>query len=312
MPPATNTPTKHSAAPERSLLQRMDALQRANEIRTRRAQLKKDLKAGRVSIHTLLKEPARVRGDREGLRHAPGGSEVRAGEGEQGPAAVPDLAEQDHRRPLRAPAHRARRPAPPVGLVPLAGVARVFVITGPSGVGKGTLIRTLRERMPELELSVSATTRAPRPGEQDGVDYHFLSDADFQRRVDAGEFVEHAVYSGPPLRHAALRARAPHRRRAPGRARDRAPGRAPGARGAARGRAGLHRAAVARRAAHAPDRPRHRRRRRGRRAPARGRRRARRPGRVRPRRGQRSPRGRRRRSSSAIVAAALRDAVKSA
>jgi guanylate kinase len=75
-------------------------------------------------------------------------------------------------------------------------VARVFVITGPSGVGKGTLIRTLRERLPELELSVSATTRAPRPGEQDGVDYHFLSDADFQRRVDAGDFVEHAVYSG--------------------------------------------------------------------------------------------------------------------
>ena len=48
-------------------------------------------------------------------------------------------------------------------------MARVFVITGPSGVGKGTLIRTLRERVPELELSVSATTRAPRPGEDDGV-----------------------------------------------------------------------------------------------------------------------------------------------
>jgi guanylate kinase len=75
-------------------------------------------------------------------------------------------------------------------------VARVFVITGPSGVGKGTLIRTLRERLPDLELSVSATTRAPRPGERDGVEYHFLDDADFQRRVDAGEFVEHATYSG--------------------------------------------------------------------------------------------------------------------
>jgi hypothetical protein len=57
MPPATNTVTKHSAAPERSLMQRMDALQRANEIRTRRAQLKRDLKAGRVSIHSLLKNP---------------------------------------------------------------------------------------------------------------------------------------------------------------------------------------------------------------------------------------------------------------
>jgi len=75
-------------------------------------------------------------------------------------------------------------------------VARVFVITGPSGVGKGTLIRSLRERMPELDLSISATTRAPRAGEEQGVDYHFLADADFQRRVDAGEFVEHATYSG--------------------------------------------------------------------------------------------------------------------
>jgi guanylate kinase len=75
-------------------------------------------------------------------------------------------------------------------------VARVFVITGPSGVGKGTLIRSLRERIPALALSVSATTRAPRPGEVDGVDYHFLTDADFERRVEAGEFVEHATYSG--------------------------------------------------------------------------------------------------------------------
>ena len=57
MPPATNSPTKHSAAPERSLVQRMDALQRANQIRTRRAQLKRDLKAGRVSIQDLLRNP---------------------------------------------------------------------------------------------------------------------------------------------------------------------------------------------------------------------------------------------------------------
>jgi guanylate kinase len=75
-------------------------------------------------------------------------------------------------------------------------VARVFVITGPSGVGKGTLIRTLLDRIPELELSVSATTRKPRLGETQGVDYHFLDDAEFARRVEAGEFVEHATYSG--------------------------------------------------------------------------------------------------------------------
>jgi guanylate kinase len=72
----------------------------------------------------------------------------------------------------------------------------VFVITGPSGVGKGTLIRGLLERLPELELSTSATTRKPRPGERDGVDYYFLTPAQFAERVEAGEFVEHATYSG--------------------------------------------------------------------------------------------------------------------
>ena len=73
---------------------------------------------------------------------------------------------------------------------------KVFVITGPSGVGKGTLIRTLLDRIPKLELSVSATTRKPRLGETQGVDYHFLDDAEFQHRVERGEFVEHAAYSG--------------------------------------------------------------------------------------------------------------------
>jgi len=75
-------------------------------------------------------------------------------------------------------------------------MARVFVITGPSGVGKGTLIRALLDRVPALELSVSATTRPPRPGEEDGVHYHFLTPEDFAARVQAGGFVEHAVYSG--------------------------------------------------------------------------------------------------------------------
>ncbi len=70
------------------------------------------------------------------------------------------------------------------------------MITGPSGVGKGTLIRSLIERVPELELSVSATTRAPRPGERDGVAYHFLDREEFARRVAAGDFVEWAEYSG--------------------------------------------------------------------------------------------------------------------
>ncbi len=75
-------------------------------------------------------------------------------------------------------------------------MANVYVITGPSGVGKGTLIKLLLERLPRLELSVSATTRKPRPGERDGESYHFLTPEEFAARVELGDFVEHAEYSG--------------------------------------------------------------------------------------------------------------------
>ncbi|HEX3360342.1 MAG TPA: guanylate kinase [Solirubrobacterales bacterium] len=74
--------------------------------------------------------------------------------------------------------------------------AKVFVITGPSGVGKGTLIKKLLERVPDLALSVSATTRAPREGEVDGTDYHFLTEEQFKERREAGDFLEFASYSG--------------------------------------------------------------------------------------------------------------------
>jgi guanylate kinase len=75
-------------------------------------------------------------------------------------------------------------------------MSKVFVITGPSGVGKGTLISRLLERVPGLELSVSATTRGPRGGEIDGRDYHFLTREEFDRRIDADDFLEFATYSG--------------------------------------------------------------------------------------------------------------------
>jgi guanylate kinase len=75
-------------------------------------------------------------------------------------------------------------------------MAKVFVITGPSGVGKGTLIAKLLERVPGLELSISATTRQPREGELDGRDYHFLTREEFDRRIEAEDFLEFATYSG--------------------------------------------------------------------------------------------------------------------
>ncbi len=70
----------------------------------------------------------------------------------------------------------------------------VFVVTGPSGAGKGTLIKALLRRFPEIEVAVSATTREQRPGEVDGVDYWFLSREEFARRVAAGEFLEWVEY----------------------------------------------------------------------------------------------------------------------
>jgi guanylate kinase len=71
---------------------------------------------------------------------------------------------------------------------------RLFVVTGPSGAGKGTLIRTLVRERSDLAVAVSATTRARRPGEEDGRDYYFLSEEEFLRRVEAGDFVEHVEY----------------------------------------------------------------------------------------------------------------------
>ena len=139
---------------------------------------------------------------------------------------VPDLAVEDDRRPVAAPAHRAGLDAAPLAS---PRVGAVFVITGPSGVGKGTLIRTLLERVPELELSVSATTREPRPGEDDGVDYHFLD----RGRVRPPR-ASRASSSSTPTTPAAATARcAPSssggsQTRRLGRAGDRGPGRAPG------------------------------------------------------------------------------------
>ena len=72
--------------------------------------------------------------------------------------------------------------------------APVIVVTGPSGAGKGTLLSELLRRLPQLEHSISATTRERRPGEKDGREYRFLDPEEFERRVQADEFLEHVTY----------------------------------------------------------------------------------------------------------------------
>lgn len=73
---------------------------------------------------------------------------------------------------------------------------RLFVISGPSGAGKGTLVERIRSQRPDLGLTVSAATRAPRPGEIDGVSYHFMTKSEFDAHVAAGDFLEHAEVHG--------------------------------------------------------------------------------------------------------------------
>jgi guanylate kinase len=75
--------------------------------------------------------------------------------------------------------------------------AQLIVISGPSGAGKTTIVKQLFARCPRLVASVSATTRSPRSGERDGVDYHFLSPTDFERRRQADDFIECFQVFGP-------------------------------------------------------------------------------------------------------------------
>jgi guanylate kinase len=98
---------------------------------------------------------------------------------------VPDQPVQDRGGSLGAPARRARRSPAPL---------KLFVVTGPSGAGKGTLIERLLERRSDLELAVSATTRARRAGEVERREYYFLSEEEFLERAERDEFLEHVVY----------------------------------------------------------------------------------------------------------------------
>jgi guanylate kinase len=74
--------------------------------------------------------------------------------------------------------------------------ARLTVLSGPSGVGKGTVVAEVRKRHPDVWVSVSVTTRRPRPGEQDGVHYHFVDDAEFDRLIEHDGLLEWAEYAG--------------------------------------------------------------------------------------------------------------------
>jgi guanylate kinase len=79
---------------------------------------------------------------------------------------------------------------------PMTDRGHLFVVSAPSGAGKSTLCNAVRERFPDIHYSVSATTRPPRPGETDGVDYHFVTEAEFQEGIERGRWAEWAVVHG--------------------------------------------------------------------------------------------------------------------
>lgn len=79
---------------------------------------------------------------------------------------------------------------------PAAARGRLFVLSGPSGVGKSTLVTKVLERLPDLHYSISATTRPPRAGERDGTHYFFVDHHSFEQMIQAGQLLEHAFFAG--------------------------------------------------------------------------------------------------------------------
>lgn len=77
-----------------------------------------------------------------------------------------------------------------------ASKALLLVISGPAGSGKGTVVKMLREMIPTIGLSISATTRQPRPGEAEGVSYYYITRDEFESRIANGEILEHTTYCG--------------------------------------------------------------------------------------------------------------------
>lgn len=198
--PTPHVPTPH--VPTRSAAERAEAAQAALRARRLRAEVKADMRFSAAALRRVV-ELARGEDERaraiarmpvaEILAAMPGVGPARAAElmdrasvtanrrvGGLGPRQLDRLCELIEERVARRQAARSR----------------AVVLCGPSGVGKGTVIAELLRRRPDIWLSVSATTRAPRPGEVPGLHYHFVSRQRFEELIDSGEMLEWAQFAG--------------------------------------------------------------------------------------------------------------------
>jgi guanylate kinase len=163
--------------------------------RRRRAQIKVDLKQGRIQLADVLASRndsvlARLRVG-EVLRSLPGVGFARAHR------VLSECDIDPSRRLGQLGQHQVSRLIDRMqGSTTQESTARLIVLSGPSGVGKSSVVGYLREHHPRIWFSISVTTRAPRPGEIDGVDYHFVDQVEFDRLRVSGELLEWAVFAG--------------------------------------------------------------------------------------------------------------------
>lgn len=167
--------------------------ERALEARRARAQVKRDLAAGLPATEVLdrrLDDPAvgRMR-VRDMVESCPGIGRIRA------TRILEECGIAQSRRLRGLGEHQVRALAAALGGAPTSR-GRLVVLSGPSGVGKSSVVTYLRGHHPEVVFSVSATTRSPRPGEVDGVHYHFVDPDRFQQLIDEGALLEWAEFAG--------------------------------------------------------------------------------------------------------------------